>query len=887
MKKKLYIVATFIIMIMSVNYVWAANTGNIISEKAGFLEKLSIMSTKSISEEKKITREDFALYTARMLKIDTETTYSGERYFADVEHDGYAASAINGLASRGYVSGYGENAFLPQKNITVEEACSMVLNAMGYKQYAMKYNASSRFTQLAKELDIISYSISSKELTYAEAADILFNSMTTGLCHENIKSNSLVEYYEDEDKTILSEYWGIYFTEGTVTDLYGGSLEGDYVLGEKELILEKQRYTVDRDVDESGYLGSYVRIFYYSDEAETPGNIMFIMRDKQKTEEVVIDISLFKSFDTKELVYYSDKSASKSRKIKISKPTVVYNGFPLGSNVALVTDNLNKGTITVKDSDNDGTYDTVIFDDYRNFVVGNVDMSNESIYNLLDNSDSIKFDECDSVRLIDVDGDACDISTLSKYTILSVKRPVYDSVKAVTAVVSNEVFNGVIEAIGDDYVKVNGTEFEVDNGYFDILKENSSIGSAYYFRTDHLGNISYVNLDANDGDSFGYMMQKTYGVPDDIEGVYVTVLNEDGKISKLKLAKKIRIDAKSYKEYADMLKYLASQNGSIKNEEFIINAQLIKYSVNEDGEISVMDTLSVNSPKENNQNSLTARYTKEEEEEEKWFCVDRFGLKAVMNANTKVFYIPNSNKSAPQEEVCAVGKYTLGMASDSSYYGNAYYTSSLSSYADAVVVYYKAEHLKRYNAVVISEISKGVNEDNETVNIVSGYENGSFVEYEVDEDISLENVGVGDLVRFNYGFGGNIIKSQSGEDDVAVLYDFSEKKCVDWQNVTDTRTLWAVGTNQDNYRARPQFSFGYVSRKISDIVAWGNMPGKEYVEEASLQNVPIIICDSKKRDDKVYLGTIEDIIDYESAGADCDSVIFATDPRSLFAVIYR
>ena len=106
-----------VMMFLTTNGVYAEDSQED-SAKLKFLEKLNIV--KDVSGEDKITREDFVLYTARAMKLEVdEGVYDGERYFSDVEKDSYASKAINTLTEMGYITGYGQDLFMPKKKYYV------------------------------------------------------------------------------------------------------------------------------------------------------------------------------------------------------------------------------------------------------------------------------------------------------------------------------------------------------------------------------------------------------------------------------------------------------------------------------------------------------------------------------------------------------------------------------------------------------------------------------------------------------------------------------------------------------------------------------------------------------------------------------------------------
>lgn len=874
-----------------VSYRTSAARGVKKSEMLDFLNYLNIINTENNYAEDEVSREEFALFVARMIRLDTEYTRTDEaRYFKDVESSGYAANAINGLAALGYIHGYGESDFRPTVNITIEQACCIVLTIMGYDVYAMRYfNEGSRYTQTAKDLDLISFNNPSKNLTVEDVAELFVNAMMTGFQVVSGMSKGNMQYITDDDVTILSKYWGVYWNDGTVTDIYGGSIEGDFFLIDNRIRINDVIYPVSDNINTEDYFGNYVRYFYYASDPDDEGEIFYIMKGSQKAEDRKIDIDLFKSFNADELAYYNDEF-TRIYKIRVTQPIVLYNNWPLTSDFADTMKNLNKGYITIKDRDNDGNYDTVMFDDYQNFVVGSVDNVNNIVYNLLSTDDALKINDYDSVRITDENNEKYDISMLKQYTVMSIRKPHNNSIKAVSAVVSSTVFNGVIGSIDTEEKEayINGVKYDIDKSYLKTFAETVNVSETYYFSTDLFGNIAYVDHNNSNEMRFGYMFKSTHSCVDngyDEEGLYLKLLTEEGIIRKFRLAEKTKIDGKSFKSYDDMLTYMANCNGIFTYPSYTLNSQILRYSMNSEGEINKIDTLALNNENENIKSSLSARYSDNEEKTAKWFNIERFGLKSVLNTNTIVFYIPNSDKDAPDEGKCTTGKYTMGFVNDNSYYGNAYYVSSHSGFADAALCYYTPDNIEQNRCFVVSKILTCLNSDDEVITKLCGYENGSYKEYEVDREISFSGIDIGDTIRLCYGIDGKIVKSNGGLD-VTLVYDASEESCIDWNNVSDKNILYTVGS-QEGYRAKLQFSYGYVLKNSSGVISWSNTRGGEMAEEASLSGIPVIMCDTRMSKDGVYIVSPDEIRDYNTAGANCDRIIFVTTPRKVCAIIYR
>ncbi len=856
------------------------------TEKLGFLNALGVINSEYDAAEDIVSRENFALFTARLLGMDVEEK-SKVRYFTDVEQNSYAANAINLLTEAGYITGFDSGLFRPADAITTEQACCILLNIMDYGAYAGKYSGTDKYTRTARDLDIIKTSNSQKQLTVADAAEILVNAGTTGFCVISEMGVGSVKYGTDDENTILSRYRGIYSGKGTLTDVYGGSVEGNNILPEDEVIIDGVKYTVSDDVDAYAYFGRYVDYFYYADEPGDGGEVMYLADYSCKYESIVTDIALFKSLDTSSMVCWRDGFRG-TRKYDLKNPAIIYNGYPLSTGVAQVLSELNKGTITLTDRNNDGNYDTVIIDDYKNFVVGNVDAQNKYIYNLLNTADVLRLNEYDTCVFADTDGNSVDLKKLSKYTVISVKRSSYISARAMSAVVSDSSVNGVFRGIEEDdyaYALVGEDKYEIDKSYLEDFRQHAHAGETYCFKTDIFGKVAYITEETSSDMKFGYLFKNTYKLDEvdfDTDGMYLKILSDDGAVSKIFLAERVAVDGRTYKHIEDAVKYMATSNGSLTANECVINEQMIRYNLNTDGKIINIDTLAFDSAYETEENSITSIYNGAGTEW--WFNINRLGVKAVLDSKTKIFCVP-SGEGTPEPEDCTVGKYSDYFTSDRFYSADAFYSGSQSAFADAVIYYYGADVKKR--AFMVSKFEKGLNDDGEAVTKLSGYDDGSLKQINVDSEISFANINKGDVVILQYDFRGNVVKDKNGSADVIKVYDAGQNKTVGWNNITAEYTRYNSGT-ANSYRNEVQFSFGYVKTNNSGVITISNTAGGTAAETAYVGSVPIVVYDSNETKDNIYLGLANDIIDYRGAGANCDKVIIkSSGPHINCVYVFR
>ena len=117
--------------------VFASKRNNTSKTSLSLLTDLGIVNSDVESLDNIMSREEFAVYMTKVLKIDAKSS-GNVRYFSDVEADGYAVDAINMLAEYGFVSVGEDRKFRPQDGILIQEAAKILVTALGYKEMAEK-----------------------------------------------------------------------------------------------------------------------------------------------------------------------------------------------------------------------------------------------------------------------------------------------------------------------------------------------------------------------------------------------------------------------------------------------------------------------------------------------------------------------------------------------------------------------------------------------------------------------------------------------------------------------------------------------------------------------------------------------------------------------------
>lgn len=841
-----------------------------------------------------VTREDFAVYTANLIGIDTSVRAT-ERYFEDMAMTSYGTYAVNCLVERGILSKSSDNRFRPDAPISQGEAAKILCEITGYGEYAqLRGGFPAGYIRAAKENDFLVSLKDSGQMTVSDAVKMIYKAAQAKMYEPVIFStDGTAQYSQSNDCTVLSLYHNIYYADGVVTGVYGRSIESGNAPGEGRIRIDNREYDAEDSVNIDENLGEYVRYFYIEDNKNPTGKIVFV-DPKIKKETVKFAIRDLIKFDETEITYYG--SNDRENKKKLINPIVVYNGLPVNKDIDELIRSLNKGFITLKDINNQSGYEIVLIDDYTTIVASNVDSVAGTVYNQLNSKDYIKCEDYEVVKFYNSAMEPIALSDIKTGNVLSLAKS-YKSNDLLTVIVSTVQMNGTLNSRkGNNPLKayIAGKEYTVDNKYAEEFMKLTNIGVNYYYSFDFLDDIVFVSEESTDVMKFGYVLdaiKSTYGFN---SSVNIKMFTEDAKISYLTLADSVKIDGKRYKDNVDkaFTAFFLSNNGS-KRE------MLVRYNLNSDGFIDEVDTAYINPGYETDRNSLS--YVYEDEFVRRHVRTNRYGLKAYVNSNTKLFRMPADSIFGEVRERDLKVDAGTALGDDGYRTCMVYTTNVLNEYSSAIIdkyTYSGVQYNRTQPVFLVSDIQQGLDSDGSVVNVLCGYLNGTYTEYKLDEKINVGDVEQGDLVKLHFDINNQPIPAYDGiSEDIVVLYDYSKyqgKRPDDasiWKGMVDGGPCYlSVGTaDSGGYSAYFQLSFGFAHEKVGGMIRFGYNSGAEFDEVFRTSSVKVTVYDKEMPDDrKVYVGSINDINDYKSVGNDCSSVIVHTytgSPMSM--VVYK
>ena len=252
MKKVLSFVLVLTLVLGSFSMVFAAPAHTALSDVAGTANEqaITVVNDLGIVEgytdgtfkpDNNVTRAEFAAMITRALAI-TESALAGytSTSFNDVSGYGWAVKYLGFCESRGIMIGDGNGNAMPGRTVTVNEAMTMILRAIGYTNNSSVLVGSwpSNYVSLGQTLGLYEDVATAVTINRGSAAQVIYNALpvalvqvasdgtTTRIVAEKIDDEEIyrtlltaglnctqekdVVYYDDDSVISLTEYVGAY-----------------------------------------------------------------------------------------------------------------------------------------------------------------------------------------------------------------------------------------------------------------------------------------------------------------------------------------------------------------------------------------------------------------------------------------------------------------------------------------------------------------------------------------------------------------------------------------------------------------------------------------------------------------------------------------------------
>lgn len=701
------------------------------------MDKLGILEYSEDNLTDVISRVDFAVYLARLLKIN-EYEMQDYTYYTDIVKNHYGLKSVNYLTEIGGFDGYGNSEFRPDEPISPIAAVKVIFNVLGYKNYAEAFGGyPNAYIEMASKTDLLEGFEGCKDLTREELSVLLFRAGLIEMATMDSKNAGGLVLKSDEGDTAFARYWDVYEKEGVVTSADFTSIQ-DGVDGKEGYIYFGEEFYSYNEFDASGLLGRYVNALVV--ENSDTEELLWAVLDEKKTEEITIDADDLNLYSDFSLKYYDENGKIKTETVE-TDAVFVYNGTVLEYDVAERINNINKGDITLIDSDGNNDADTVIINDYKTYVVGYIDRENEVIYDEFLKTQIIDLENYKYKKIYSMTGGVLDINSISTGCVLNIKESggVYADIYVASGISSGtvtEIFTD--EATGRYGVCIDNDkrflfdgEFVKNSNWFEDGVFKGNPGISINFITDKFSDIAYITGLGTGNKQIAYTMKIWYA-DDEAECVRFKLLKSDGNIVTVDASEKVSVDGKRYKSAKEA--YDAVCLGDKK---------VIIYQLDANGKISYIDT-SYKSDAETD-NSLKEATPIERESFEpqdprypgcrQWFMVDRSFNGVIMLSNSTVIFQVPQNPEGKGDEYYGVVNFS-SFNDGNQVVCNSYKTSEENFFDDVFVIYKEGARNINVGApmVAVTKVMKTVTADGDETYKIQGVSKGKAVSYLVEEN---------------------------------------------------------------------------------------------------------------------------------------------------------
>lgn len=582
MKTKVISYILMLIMIFSATSIgsFAQNADEIIpsfEQDLAFLNMLGIADNIDTSDaSRSVTRAEFAYLTVNMLGFTSPVATS--QLFADVSTSDKYAGEIYAARDLGIVGGTGGSAFMPDDAVTYSAAVKMVVTALGYGKLALaKGGYPTGYLAVAQSIDITDGV--GMDFTLGDAIVLISNALRTDIWTYDAIQDGNIVYDTVAGKTLLTENFDLKLISGVVTTAGSYSVNKGYSLTKSMLEADGRMLNCQIENAER-YLGHTADVWY--DES---GNAVAIYPDSINRELCIDAADVLSYADYKITAEQADKEKTYSLDTGYS---FVLNGrFFVPDSASFCFEN---GTLKLIDNDGDGKYDFVVAERIEYFVVTSLNEYEYTVYdNTLSTPKSITFSKYGDIpgviRLYNCRNNTyvtAGFDDIKKGDVLEVKMSSDTASDAnlvnVDIITSNSAV-GKVEEIGDDYVVIDGNSYEYTD-YFISSQKKIILGQTAEFLISSDGRIvSKTSVT----DSFVYGYYLAFAPEKGFQKAMIKLLSEENKVEQYELCDKIKLNGVQ----------MAPSDSRITDE--LMNGttpiyQVIKYSLNSDGDIFAIDT---------------------------------------------------------------------------------------------------------------------------------------------------------------------------------------------------------------------------------------------------------------------------------------------------------
>lgn len=814
------------------------------------MKKLGIFS-EDISYQGKVnqtvSRGEFAIYLARMLKSDN-ITGNGTNEFIDVSEDNDLSIALSGLKSMGIVKPDENGKFRPNDTLTVREMSEMLIRSFrSADMNTLAESLDNNYLSTAVQLDMLKGISNFDTATFGDCVVMMYNTLHTEYRHN----------YGETKSTLLKDIYDIEYIKGRVTANCFTEISGTRTNDIEKIGIDGVNYICN---DEALHeLLGYHLIVYYTEENDERSIVFY--RTDDKTSVVRIDAENIEKYSDFTLFYYNGR---KTAKIKIGRDTaIIYNGMVLETDYDSAF-NIDTGSVTIISS---GNVDTVIIETYDTVCVTGIDVSRKKVYaeRIEDGSEEELDFNKDSDKWIFFKsypyGKEVNENMLLAGDILCVSKSFDGSY--IRGWQCSQTVSGKVDKVAgntdDRLVTIDGEQYQVAHYY----KDKIVTGEQTSFVLDIAGRIASVGKQTQSDRILGYIYRLVDARKDHEDNIYVKIYNVQRQHENLVLADHVVLDGeRRTKDYVKQI-LCSGQDGALVR-------QPVFYRKNSDGEIKELDLPSPAGQERERDNTLeellpAGSYS--------WlFTMKSFERKYVMSTKTYYMRVPPNNVENPDEKLFGVQQF-----SNVTWWNNNNKKSILGLYRydDStpfanLVLMSSNDNATLSNSTEITMVTdvyeQWIGDDKgELVMTLHGLQKGAEITAYFDEGVYKDDIEEGDLIRYATNSAGYIGVYEK-------IYDQSENTVL-W-NMTGTADEYTSNTVPS---ANLRYTFGYVNSLynapytdgLNSVISTGRKPDEaedtwQFNSNATASTRYVVYDPERRQGSRVYMAGLDEVVSWEN-----------------------
>ena len=598
---------------------------------------------------------------------------------------------------------------------------------------------------------------SSEPLTYDQMVMLFWNTL-------DMKALKLdgINSYSYTDETVMEHYLKIYEGKGVVNANETAAIDGRGTTGIGVVRIDSEEYFVGNTITEH-LIGSNVKFYYHDDNEKT---LRWIETNKSKNQTVSVYGNDITSATDKAIIYDGD---SKSKTLKLDdKYMIIYNGKVSDGSIGIeAVMSLNSQNYFI-DNDSNGKYNVVIINDYEYYLV---DAISKNTYTVNDYTakTSVELGEADRLTVYE-NGIRTTADAIKQGSVIAVAKSADSSVILVQ--ILDGLVTGEITSLSSGTMTISGTKYNISPSYAgDALKVGR--GGSFYF--DNYGRIVRCVGLKEASSQYGYLLNFYRG--DDPNGdCFAEILTAEGTRETFTVKQSVNVNGEK-----------CNLGTALQRIE---KNQLVTYKVSSDKRITKINTANKSYIGRDTATEIFSMHFKGAGKYRKNnMC---FNSKYLLDSTTPIFEIPY-NKDKYDYTVMYPSLLVNNTTYDISVYDIDDYM-----YASCIVLkenFSEPENMRSKRSLIITDIYSGINDDDDEIIGLEGYQQGRKVTYQVKNKEMKDNRGkyyvrdlkAGDVVQVSVDVKGDVRAVQ-------LLFKANEQKLAIAEGSDTPNKYWEGGT---------------------------------------------------------------------------------------------